>query len=64
MGIDIKNMYRHTSLDRYEYMCTPIDFIPKEFITAYNLHDKYTRLRIYRNLEGDLWINTSGNPHK
>ena len=28
MTIDIKNMYLNTRLDRFEYMCIPVDLVP------------------------------------
>ena len=40
MCLDIENMYLATPLNRYEYMKMPVKLIPKEFMDAYNLHDK------------------------
>ena len=37
MGMDIKNYYLGTPLDRYEYMRIRIEHIPDEIIQEYNL---------------------------
>jgi hypothetical protein len=39
MGIDIKNFYLNTPLDRYEYMRFPAWMIPDKIMDQYNLHD-------------------------
>ena len=40
MGMDIKNYYLGTPLDRYEYMRFRIEHIPKEIQIEYNLAEK------------------------
>ena len=56
MCIDIKNMYLHTPLDRYEYMRIKASLIPIEFMNAYNLHEKvkdgYVYMEIRRGIYG------------
>jgi hypothetical protein len=37
MGLDIKDFYLNTEMDRYEYMWLPIDIIPQERVNQYNL---------------------------
>jgi hypothetical protein len=37
MGLDIKDFYLNTKMERYKYMCLPIDIIPKEIIDQYDL---------------------------
>lgn len=39
MGIDVKNFYLNTPLDRPEYMRFHVDDIPEEIIQLYSLHD-------------------------
>jgi hypothetical protein len=42
MGIDIKNFYLGTPLDRYEYMKMPLSILPEHKIHQYNMQ-KYAR---------------------
>jgi len=42
MGIDIKNFYLNTPMDRYEYLKMKIEHFPEDVIEAYNLREKVT----------------------
>ena len=65
MTIDIKNMYLHTPLDRYEYKSIHVDFVIEEFIDACNLYNKFykdflyveTRKGIYGLLQAGILTN-------
>ena len=39
MGIDIKNFYLGTPLDRYEYMKMPLNLLPEHIIQQYNMRE-------------------------
>jgi hypothetical protein len=47
MGIDLKNFYLNTPLDRYEYMRLSINIIPDEIIDEYNLHPLVSNGYVY-----------------
>ena len=51
MCIDIKNMYLATPMDRFEYIRIPMNLIPKELATQYNLHDKVKNGFVYIKIE-------------
>ena len=55
MTIDIKNMYLQTPLDRYEYMCIPVDLVPQEFIDAYNLCNKIYKGFLYVKIHKGIY---------
>ena len=40
LGIDIKDFYLNTPMQRYEYMLIPTKMIPKDIMDEYGLHDK------------------------
>ncbi|KAL7524797.1 hypothetical protein ACHAXR_000721, partial [Thalassiosira sp. AJA248-18] len=42
MGIDIKNFYLNTPMERYEYLKMKIDNFPDDVIDEYNLREKVT----------------------
>ena len=48
---DIKSFYLETPLDRFKYMRMPIDIIPEEFSTAYNLHEKVKDGYVYMEIQ-------------
>ena len=50
MGIDIKNRFLATPLDRYKYMKMPVKLIPEEFMIEYNLYDKAKEGFIYMEI--------------
>jgi hypothetical protein len=56
MGIDLKNFYLNTPLDRYEYMKMPIALIPQEIIEEYNLqplvHQGFVYIEIQKGMYG------------
>ena len=56
MGIDVKNFYFNTPLDRYEYMRLPLDLIPQEIIDAYDLmplvHQGFVYMEIQKGMYG------------
>ncbi len=56
MGIDLKNFYLNTPLDRYEYMKMPITLIPDEIINQYNLlplvHNGFIYIEIQKGMYG------------
>jgi hypothetical protein len=56
MGIDVKNFYLNTPMDRYEYMRLPIDLIPDEIIAQYTLlplvHNGYVYMEIRQGMYG------------
>ena len=47
MTIDIKNMYLHTPLDRFEYMRIPVELVQQNIIDAYNLQNKIYKGFLY-----------------
>ena len=55
MTIGIINMYLLTPLDCYEYMCITFNLVPKEFINAYNLHDKMYKGFVYVEIHKDIY---------
>ena len=55
MTIDIKNIYLHTPIDRYEYVQISIKLIHKEFIVTYNLHDKIHKGFVYVETDKDIY---------
>ena len=54
MIINRKTLSSHP-LDLYEYMQTTIKLIPKEFITAYNLHDKIHKDFVYMEISKGIY---------
>jgi hypothetical protein len=54
MGIDLKNFYLNTPLDRYEYMPLSIAIIPDKIIKQYNLlslmHNGYIYIKIRKGM--------------
>jgi hypothetical protein len=56
MGIDLKNFYLNTPLDRYEYMKMPIVLIPPKIIDQYNLlplvHNGFVFIKIQKGMYG------------
>jgi hypothetical protein len=56
MGIDLKNFYLNTPMERYEYMRLPIAIIPDEIIQQYNLlplvHNGYVYMEIRQGMYG------------
>ena len=56
MTIDIKNFYLNTPLDRYEYMCMPLDTIPTHIQEQYGLANKATHGYVYMEIQ-------TGIPH-
>ena len=56
MGLDIKDFYLNTEMERYEYMRMPIDIIPQEIIDQYDLlplvHNGYVYIEIRKGMYG------------
>jgi hypothetical protein len=56
MGIDVKNVYLNTHMDRYEYMRLPIDLMPAEIIIQYNLlplvHNRFVYVEMRKGMYG------------
>jgi hypothetical protein len=55
MGIDLKNFYLNTPLDRYEYMQLSIDIIPDEIIDEYNLRRLVSNGYVYIELRKEMY---------
>ena len=55
MCIDIKNMYLATPMERFEYMCIPVKFIPEEFRKAYGLDKMIKNEYIYMQIERSMY---------
>ena len=55
MGIDVKNFYLGTPMERYEYMFLPIEIIPLEIIEQYNLLDKVHQGKIYIEIRRGMY---------
>jgi hypothetical protein len=55
-GIDLKNFYLNTPLERYEYMRLPIAIIPEEIIQRYQLllliHNGFVYMEIRKGMYG------------
>ena len=56
MGIDLKNFYLNTPMERFEYMRLPITIIPDKIIQQYNLlpkvHNGYVYIEICKGMYG------------
>jgi len=50
MGIELKNFYLNTPMERYEYMRLPIDIIPDEIIQQYNLLPLVHKCYVYMEI--------------
>ncbi len=55
MGIDLKNFYLNTPLDRYEYMRLSIDIIPDEIIDQYNLRPLVSNGYVYIEIRKGMY---------
>ena len=55
MGIDIKNFYLGTLLDRYEYMRIPITLFPQHIIDQYNLRSKVKNGQVYLEIRKAIY---------
>ena len=55
MGIDIKNFYLGTPLDRYEYMRIPISLFPQHIINQYNLRSKVKSGHVYLEIRKAIY---------
>ena len=55
MGIDIKNFYLGTPLDRYEYMRIPITLFPQHIIDQYNLRTKVKSGHVYLEIRKAIY---------
>ncbi len=54
-GVDIKNMYLETPLDRFEYMKMPIALIPADIIAYYNLNKKVLDGYVYMEIRKGMY---------
>ena len=64
MGLDIKNFYINTPMDRYEYMIPPIEIIPQEIINEYQLMNKVKMASSCVNLMRNVRTLPGGNDCK
>jgi hypothetical protein len=55
MGIDLKNFYLNTPLDRYEYMRLSIDIIPDKIIDEYNLRPLVSNGYVYIEIRKGMY---------
>ena len=55
MGIDIKNFYLGTPLDRFEYMKIPISMLPKHTIEQYNMHKNAKNGYVYFDIRKAIY---------
>ena len=55
MGINIKNFYLGTPLDRFEYMRIPITLFPQHIIDQYNLRPKVKSGHIYLEIRKAIY---------
>jgi hypothetical protein len=55
MGVDLKNFYLNTLLDRYEYMRLSIDIIPDEIIDKYNLRPLVSNGYVYIEIRKGMY---------
>jgi hypothetical protein len=66
MMMDIKNYYLGTPLARYEYMCIPLKYFPRDIIEKYNLEAMVMDgwmdgwMCIHRNNKGNVCFARSG----
>jgi len=54
-GADIKNMYRETPLDRYQYMKMPLTLFPADIIEYYKLMDKALDGYVYMEIQKGMY---------
>jgi Reverse transcriptase (RNA-dependent DNA polymerase) len=56
MTLDIKDFYLNTPMERYEYMCIPMDIIPDAIMEQYNLqalvHNGYVYVKFRKGMYG------------
>jgi hypothetical protein len=55
MGINLKNFYLNTPLDRYEYMRLSIDIIPDKIIDEYNLRPLVSNGYVYIEIRKGMY---------
>jgi hypothetical protein len=55
MGINLKNFYLNTPLDRYKYMQLSIDIIPDESIDEYNLRPLVSNSYVYIEIRKGMY---------
>ena len=55
MGIDVKDFYLNTALDRYEYIRIPVHMIPQAIMDWYNLHDKVHNGYVYAEVHKGMY---------
>jgi len=52
---DLKDFYLNTPMDRYEYMCIPVEVVPDDIMDLYNLHDKVHNGKLYVELRKGMY---------
>jgi len=55
IGMDVKNFYLNTPLERFEYMRLPISIIPQEIIDKYNLEDLSEDGWVYMEIQKGMY---------
>jgi hypothetical protein len=55
MCMDVKNFYLNSPMPRYEYMKIPVELIPAEIMTAYNLHEKVHNGYVYIEIQKGMY---------
>ena len=55
MGLDIKDFYLNTHMERYEYMRIPIQCIPQKIFEQYNLEDLVHNGAVYAELQKTIY---------
>ena len=55
LGLDVKNYYRGTPMDNYEYMFIPINRIPREIIDHYNLQNIAHKGKVYMEIRRGMY---------
>ena len=54
-GVDIKKFYLNTPIDHFECMQLPLDLIPAEIISHYNLHQIADNCWIYNTIQKGMY---------
>jgi hypothetical protein len=54
-SLDITNFYLDTPLDRYEYVCIPINLVPPEIIDEYQCMDMVADDHIYAEVRKGMY---------
>ena len=55
MCLDVKNFYLGTLMDKYEYMWLPVEIIPEEIMSEYDLHKLVHIRQVYLEVQKSMY---------